>query len=86
MVEMKYNITIYYIMIDNGIQGNYMLPQLINELQLPWERTDNPYMLETINKIQISYEEGLVSREPLMLSISIKMHLETLSFDIINIS
>ncbi len=57
----------------------------MNELQLPWKKKDDLYMLETIDEIQISYEEGLVSRETLLLPISIKTHSETLSLDIINI-
>ncbi len=57
----------------------------MNELQLSWKRKDNPYILETVDEIQISYEEGLVSRETLPLPISIKTHSETLSFDITNI-
>ncbi len=42
-------------------------------------------MLETVNKIQISYEKGLVSRETLLFFISVKMYSEILSFDITNI-
>ncbi len=38
-----------------------------------------------IDEIQISYEKGLVSKETLLLSISVKTHSETLSFDITNI-
>ncbi len=57
----------------------------MNELQLSWKRKDNPYMLETVDEIQISYEKRLVSKEILSLLISVKTHSEILSFDITNI-
>ncbi len=57
----------------------------MNELQLLWKKKDDPYMLETVDKTQISYKEGLVSKETLSFPISIKTYSETLLFDIINI-
>ncbi len=57
----------------------------MNELQLLWKRKDDPYILETVDKIQISYKKGLVSRETLSFPISVKIYSEILLFDIINI-
>jgi len=73
-------------MIDSGAQGNYISPNLVNKLRLPWKKKDEPYRLRTIDVSLIDYGQGLVDMETAPLQVTIADHGHTMTFDITEIS
>ncbi len=54
----------------------------MNEDKLTWVRKDHPYGLRTIDQTKISYDDGMVTKETVQLSVVINVSTETLSFEI----
>jgi transposase InsO family protein len=73
-------------MIDSGAQGNYISPNLVNKLKLPWKKKDEPYRLRTIDGSLIDYGQGLVDMETAPLHILIGGQSHTMTLDITEIS
>ena len=60
------------ILIDSGVDGNFISPVLINILKIPWKAKDKPYILRTADGLIAIYNNGIVGRETDYLSISIE--------------
>jgi hypothetical protein len=73
-------------MIDSGAQGNYISPNLVNTLKLPWKKKDEPYRLRTIDGSLIDYGQGIVDMETAPLQVTIQGHDHQMKFDITEIS
>jgi hypothetical protein len=50
-------------MIDSGAQGNFISPNLVNKLELPWKEKDEPYRLVTVDGSSVKYQSGSVNMQ-----------------------
>lgn len=73
-------------MIDSGAQGNFISPNLVNELRLPWNMKDEPYGLTTVEGHPVKYGQGVVDTEVAQLPIDIQGTKHHVSLDITAIS
>jgi hypothetical protein len=58
-------------MIDSGAQGNFISPNLVNILKLPWKKKDEPYRLRIVDGSPIDYQNGIVGMETAPLQATI---------------
>ena len=73
-------------MLDSGAQGNYISPNLVNRLQLPWTQKDEPYRLRTVEGELVDYGHGVVDMETAHLPTTIGGRRHNLKLDITDIS
>ena len=85
-VDLELGHTTVKAMIDSGAQGNFISPNLVNKLQVPWKWKDKPYRLKTVEGEYVEYGNGQVDMEtaPLPTKICGKRH--NLKLDITEIS
>ncbi|MDF7773597.1 retropepsin-like aspartic protease, partial [Acinetobacter baumannii] len=58
-------------MLDSGALGNYISPNLVNRLRLPWRKKDEPYRLTNVEGNDVQYGHGIVDQETAQLPVSI---------------
>lgn len=73
-------------MIDSGAQSNFISPNLVNKLRLPWKKKDEPYRLRTVEGELVAYGQGIVNQETAQLPIDIGGKRHTFGLDITEIS
>src|ERR1700735_3026279 len=73
-------------LIDSGAQGNYISPNLVNRLRLPWSYKDESYRLKTVEGELVAYGQGLVNMETAQLLTTIGGKDHYLKLDITEIS
>lgn len=73
-------------MIDSGAQGNFISPNLVNKLRLPWKEKDEPYRLTTVEGHAVKYGQGVVDMEVAQLPIDIQGTKHHVTLDITVIS
>jgi len=73
-------------MIDSGAQSNFISPNLVNKLELPWVKKNEPYRLRTVEGELVAYDQGIVERETAPLSIHIEGKEHLFGLDITEIS
>ncbi|OAA35974.1 pol protein [Beauveria brongniartii RCEF 3172] len=73
-------------MLDSGALGNYISPNLVNRLRLPWKKKDEPYRLTNVEGNDVQYGQGIVDQETAQLPVSIFGTNHALSLDITVIS
>lgn len=73
-------------MIDSGAQGNFISPNLINKLRLPWKMKDEPYRLTTVEGHAVKYGQGVVDTEVAQLQVDIQGTKHSVTLDVTEIS
>ena len=72
-------------MLDSGAQGNFISPNLVNRLRLPWKQKDEPYRLRSVEGTIVSYAQGWVDMETAHLPTWICGKRHDLTLDVMDI-
>ena len=70
-------------MVDSGAEGNYISPETVNRLKLPWKNKKEPYDLANLEGELFGYDGGVVNREIDHLKVYILERNQGVNFDII---
>jgi hypothetical protein len=74
------------VILDSSIQRNFILLEIIKQLNMPIQEKKEPYLLNIINRTAIKQDKGIVRHETIPIQVTIKKHIEEISLDIIKIN
>ena len=69
-------------LIDSGAQGNFITPEAVNRLKIPWKVKKRPYSLRTVDGSPSNYDNGFVQRETDHLTVEIDGRHQGMQLDI----
>jgi hypothetical protein len=68
------------------VQRNFILPEIIKQLNMPIREKEEPYLFSIINKTAIKQDKGIVRYKTILIRVTIRKHIEEINLDIIKIS
>jgi hypothetical protein len=74
------------VMLDSSIQGNFISPETIKQLNILIREKKEPYPLSVINRTAIKQDKRIVQHETILTQIIIGKHIEEINLDIVKIS
>lgn len=72
-------------LVDCGAAMNYIQPELVNKLALPWKHKKFPYEVSNLEGTPFSYDEGRVLREIDHLKVLVEGRNQGVDFDILDV-
>jgi hypothetical protein len=73
-------------MLDSSIQGNFISPEIIKQLNMLIREKEKLYLLNIINRIAIKQDKGVVRHKTILMRVIIRKHIKKISLDIIKIN
>jgi hypothetical protein len=74
------------VILDSSAQGNFILLEIIKQLNIfIWEKK-KPYLLNIIDRIIIKQDKGIVRHKTIPIQVIIRKYIEEISLDIIKIN
>jgi hypothetical protein len=71
------------VILDSSVQGNFISPETIRQLNILIQEKKEPYLFNIIDKITIKQDKGIVQQETIFLRVIIKKYIEEINLDII---
>jgi hypothetical protein len=73
-------------MLDSSMQGNFILLEIIKQLNIIIREKEKPYLFIVINRIVIKQNKEVVCYETILIQVIIRKYIKEISLDIIKIS
>ena len=73
-------------MLDSSMQGNFILLEIIKQLNIIIREKEKPYLFIVINRIVIKQNKEVVCYETILIQVIIRKYIEEISLDIIKIN
>jgi hypothetical protein len=74
------------VMLDSSIQGNFILLEIIKQLNILIREKEELYLFSIIDRIIIKQDKGIIQYKTILIQVKIRKHIEEISLDIIKIS
>jgi hypothetical protein len=74
------------VMLDSSIQGNFILLEIIKQLNILIRKKEELYLFSIIDRIIIKQDKGIIQYKTILIQVKIRKHIEEISLDIIKIS
>jgi hypothetical protein len=73
------------VILDSSIQGNFISPETIKQLNMLIREKKKPYPLSIIDRTIIKQNKGIVRYKTIFIQVIIRRHIEEISLDIVKI-
>jgi hypothetical protein len=74
------------VILDSSAQKNFILLEIIKQLNMLIREKKEPYLFSIINRTIIKQDKGIVQYETIPIQVTIRKYIEEISLDIIKIS
>jgi hypothetical protein len=74
------------VILDSSIQGNFISPETIKQLNMLIREKEKPYLLSIIDRTAIKQNKGIVRHKTIPIQVTIRKHIKEISLDIVKIN
>jgi hypothetical protein len=74
------------VILDSSIQGNFISPETIRQLNIFIREKKKPYLLNIIDRIIIKQNKRIIRYKTILIQVIIGRYIEEISLDIIKIN
>jgi hypothetical protein len=73
-------------MLDSSAQGNFILLEIVKQLNIFIQEKEKSYLFSIINRIVIKQNKGIIRYKTILIRVIIRKYIEKISLDIIKIN